>query len=234
MDTFLLQLAEIDRQNQEGSLSEYAYRRAKERLIADYATRPGYEPAHGLRDHEHRPQKAEDKRQAPDRTAGQQDRPPRPRAAGSPALDAFILFVVAIAFSELLAQGLGNGLPYHKLDGQLVYLPGPAIYVINALEGAGLSNPQIVLGALLMPCYLIVPWATYRSLSKGSPPLFAGFTIAFRYILVSALVAYVQLALLSDYPIDIESHLAIPALIGWGILGVVFTAVLTLRRLISN
>ena len=239
MDTLLPQLAEIDRRNREGSLSEYGYRRAKERLIAEYAARPGHEVEHRLLDQGQAALQSKESRKTPRAGHKQQDRPsgdPAVRAAGSPALDALILFVVVVAFSELLAQGLGNGLPYHKVGGELVFLPGAGIYVINALQGGGLTSPQLILGALLMPCYLLVPWGAYRSFKKpgGAGQAFAGFSIAFRYLFVAGVVAYVQLALLSDYPIDIEAHLAIPALFGWGILGTVFALVILLRRLVAR
>jgi hypothetical protein len=238
MNSLLPQLADIDRRNQEGSLSESGYRRAKERLLAEYAERPGHEVDHHMLDRSQTAPQSEARHEAASNRHKQKDRPSRDPAvdAGSPALDALILFIVTVVFSELLAQGLGNGLPYHKFGSQLVFLPGTAMYVINALEGAGFNNPQIVLGALLIPCYLVVPWGAYRSLKKsgGVAQAFAGYTIAFRYLLVTGVVAYVQLALLSDYPINIETHLAIPALFGLAILGTVLALVILVRRLIAR
>lgn len=247
MATFLEQLAELDRRQIDGGLSEYGYRRAMDRLLTAHAAGAGIE-AGSMSYEGHDPTETD---QEPASDDGRSEKAsPRPRrskssataragdrsAAKSPALDALILFVVVVAFSELLAQGLGNGLPYHKIGGELVFLPGPGVYVINALQGGGLNNPQIILGALLVPCYLLVPWGAYRSLKKpgGAGQAFAGFSIAFRYIFVAGVIAYVQLALLSDYPIDIEAHLAIPALFGWGILGTVLALAILLRRLVTR
>ena len=257
MTELLDELTELDRRHQAGSLSEHAYRRARERLIEDHAMTGGHGPAHGLRDREgarpkrrRRPERTGVDRTGVDRTGkkrpdeGYASRAPQRtgrnepavRRGGSPALDALLLLIVAVAFSEALAQMFGNGLPYHRIDGQLIYLPGPGLYALRALEAGGNLGGQMLLAVILTPCYLVIPWGTYRALSKpgGIGQLFAGYTIALRYMVVSAVVSFVYLAVINNYPIDPEQHLLVPGLIGIAILGTVLAVVILLRRLVSR
>jgi hypothetical protein len=250
MTTFLEQLTALDNRQLQGGLSEYAYRRAKEQLLAIHADDIAVDDAARVQASVDR--EAEDDRDVAARGAvragrrrkapANQKRQPNSTGStaatvgGSPALDALLLFVVAVAFSEFLAQALGNGLPFHRIGDQLIYLPGPAVYLANALEGGGLRDPQLLLAALLTPCYLVIPWGAYRALSKpgGIGQLVAGYTIALRYFVISGIVAYVNLAVFNDYALDVQTHLAIPALIGLVILGTVLALVILLRRLASR
>ena len=240
MTELLDALTELDRRHREGGLSESGFRRARERLLEDFAWSSGHEPAHGLRDGEaSAPRKQESARKRRRRKSRPPPAEPRDAAVqrrGSPALDALLLLIVGVAFSEAAAQFFGNGLPYHRFGGQLVYLPGPGIYALRALETGGDLGGQMLLAVLLTPCYFVIPWGAYRALKKpgGVGQLFAGYTIALRYMVVSAAISFVYLAVLNDYPLNLEEHLAVPGLIGVAALGTPLALVILLRRLASR
>lgn len=257
MTELLDELTELDRRHREGGLSEHAYRRARERLVEEHALTGGHEPAHGLRDRE---RGKKNRQPPPDRTGvdrtgkkrpdeGDASRAPRQRdrsapavqRRGSPALEALLLLIVGVAFSEAVAQtavdlSIGIGLPFYRIDGQYIFLPGPGLYALRALEAGGTLDVQQLLAVLLTPCYLAIPWGAYRSLKTpgGIGQMFAGYAIAFRYILVAAIVAFVYLAVFENFPIDVYQHVAIPGLIGVAILGTVLAVVILLRRLVSR